>query len=121
VPHVPLWQASASLAFVYRSLLRVQWSFVGVGGTFDSPSNFFEQSTRPLHDLHVRVQPHRLGPWVALDLRNLFNTFVGLSFRNPLRPSADDVAPVALQDFRGQPLPGRSLMVTLGWTPGARP
>ncbi len=120
VPHVPLWQVSASLAAVLGSFVRLQWSFVGLGGTFDSPSNFFEQSTRPLHDLHLRVQPHRVSPWVALDVRNLFNTFVGTSYRNPLRPSVDDVAPVALQDFRGQPLPGRSLMVTLGWTPGAR-
>jgi len=57
---------------------------------------------------------------VALDLRNVFDTFIGTAQRNPLRPAPGDVAPVPLQDFRGQPLPGRSFMLTLGWSPRPR-
>jgi vitamin B12 transporter len=119
VPHVPLWQAVANVALVVRELVRVQWSFVGLGGTYDSPSNFFEQAPRALHDLHLRVQPHPRSPWVAVDVRNLLDVHTGLAYRNPLAPDPDDVAPVPLQDFRGQPLPGRSFMLTIGWSPGA--
>lgn len=120
VPHVPLWQVHASIA-LDLPFVRVGWRFTGLGGTFDSPSNFFENPARPLHDLHVRVQPAPRGPWVAVDLRNLLNTHVGTSPRNPLDPNPDDVVRVNLQDFRGQPLPGRSVMVTVGWSPGALP
>ena len=120
VPNVPLWQVDASLAFVWREHLRLQWSFLGMGGTYDSPSNLVRQADRPIHDLHLRVRPVLAGPWVALDVRNLFDTHVANLPRNPLRPSPDDVAPANLQDVRGQPLPGRSVMVTLGWSPAPR-
>ncbi len=118
-PHVPLWQAHGSLAFALDPWLRVEWRFTGTGGTFDSPSNFFGQAARPLHDVFLRLQPFRKGPWLAVDVRNLFDTFIGTAYRNPLRPEPDDVVRVNLQDFRGQPLPGRSVMLTLGWSPGA--
>ncbi|MCO4771277.1 MAG: TonB-dependent receptor [Deltaproteobacteria bacterium] len=118
-PHVPLWQAHASLAFVLDPWVRVQWRFSGQGGTYDSPSNFFGQAARPLHDLFIRLQPHRKAPWIGFDLRNVFNTHIGDAYRNPLRPDPADTVRVNLQDFRGQPLPGRSFMLTVGWTPGA--
>lgn len=116
VPNVPLWQLDVDVAGYHGTYVRVGWHFSYTAGTFDSPSNFFEQAPRPIHGLTVRAQPGPLWPWIALELNNLADTRVALQYRNPHQPREDDRTLVALQDFRGQPLPGRSVMVTLGWT-----
>jgi len=116
VPFVPTAQIDTTLGFGWGDRVRVSWSFHYTSKTWDSPSNLFAQAARPLHDLSLRVQPNPLFPWLAVDLRNLANTTTAADFRNPAVPRDDDRTVVALQDFRGQPLPGRSVMITLGWT-----
>ena len=116
-PNVPEWQLDLNLAAYHGDYVRIGWHFTYTSGTFDSPSNFFEQAPRPLHGLSVRAQPGPLWPWIALELRNVADTIVAAQFRNPHDPQDDDRTAVALQDFRGHPLPGRSVMVTLGWSP----
>ena len=117
VPNIPAWQLDLNVAAYHGEYVRIGWQFTYTSGTFDSPSNFFEQAPRPLHGLTVRAQPGPLWPWIALELTNVANTIVATQYRNPHDPQDDDRTAVALQDFRGHPLPGRGVMVTLGWSP----
>ncbi len=117
VPNVPTWQIDAGLSLHCREWLRLGWRFSYTSGTFDSPSNFFEQAPRPMHDLSLRAPPGPLWPWIAVEVTNVADTTTAAQFRNPHQPRGDDRAVVPLQDFRGHPLPGRGLMVTVGWSP----
>ena len=117
VPNVPEWQIHAGLDAFWDPWFRVGWRFDYTAGSFDSPSNFFEQADRPLHSLHLRVQPgHRL-PWIGVEVHNLLDTITAEQLRDPLHPDPGDTATVALEDFRGNPLPGRAVYVTMGWSP----
>jgi hypothetical protein len=101
------------------SLLRMTWHFAYTAGSYDSASNLFLQAPRPIHSLHVRIQPRPHLPWLAVDLRNLLDARSHRQYRNPLEPDDDDQMRVAIEDFRGNPLPGRSVTLTMGWSPVA--
>ena len=116
VPSVPTWQLDATAAVYHQDVVRVGWRFTYTSGTFDSPSNFFEQAPRPMHDLFVRAQPGPLWPWISLEVTNVADTTVAAQYRNPHVPREDDRTVVPLQDFRGHPLPGRGFMATVGWS-----
>ncbi len=117
VPFVPEWQVDSSLAFFWEPWVRVGWSFSYTSGTFDSPSNRYEQLPRPMHSLFARAQLGAHLPWIAVEVTNVADLTLGTRFRDPLHPSEDDRAVVSLEDFRGNPLPGRAVYVTVGWTP----
>ncbi len=117
VPSVPVWQANVEVEAFWDPWVRIGWRFDYTAGTFDSPSNFFMQADRPLHSAHLRVQPGHKLPWVSVEVRNLANRLSALQYRDPLHPAEDDRSPVAIEDYRGNPLPGRSVHVAIGWTP----
>jgi outer membrane receptor protein involved in Fe transport len=116
LPNVPRWQAHATVAAFWDPWIRVAWRFDYSSGSFDSVSNFFEQAPRPLHSISARVQPGRPWPWVAVEVTNVADHIVAVQFRDPLHPKEDDRTVVAVQDFRGNPLPGRAVFVSVGWT-----
>lgn len=116
VPYVPEWQVDSSLAFFWDPWVRVGWTFSYTSGTFDSPSNRYEQLPRPIHSLFARAQLAAHLPWVAVEVTNVADLTLGTRFRDPLHPSQDDRAVVSLEDFRGNPLPGRAVHLTVGWT-----
>ncbi len=117
VPATPRWQLDASVAIELDHHLKLRWQFAYTDGTFDSPTNLFRAAPRPIHSLHLRVQPDIRFPWVALDLRNLLDTTMAPQYRNPTNPDPQDRHIVSLEDFRGNPLPGRSVLITVGWSP----
>ena len=117
VPGVPPVQVDVGVQIFWDPWVRLGWRFDYTAGTFDSPSNFFLQAARPLHSAHLRLQPGPRLPWVALEVLNLTNTLSALQVRDPLHPSPDDRSPVSIEDYRGNPLPGRSVHLTIGWSP----
>lgn len=116
LPNVPLWQVHVGVEAFWDPYVRVGWRFDFTDGSFDSTSNFFPQAPRPLHSLHARVQPHPRSPWISVEVSNLTDHIVADQFRDPLHPDEDDRTVVAVQDFRGNPLPGRAIFVSVGWT-----
>jgi outer membrane receptor protein involved in Fe transport len=116
LPNVPLWQVHAGIAAFWDPWVRFSWRFDFTAGSYDSVSNFFEQAPRPLHSLSLRVQPGRRLPWFAVEVTNVADRIVATQFRNPLHPEEDDRTVVSIQDFRGNPLPGRALLASVGWT-----
>jgi len=120
LPHVPLWEVDVAAGVVVREWLRAEWRFRYTAGTFDSRTNLFEQAPRPLHSLYVRLSPGRGWPWASLEIQNLGDVTTFARFRDPLHPADDDRVVVVMEDFRGNPLPGRSFMVSVGWTADLR-
>jgi len=117
VPSTPRWELDASVAVELEHHLKLQWQFAYTEGTYDSATNLFLAASRPLHSVQLRVQPDIRFPWIALDLRNLLDTTIAPQYRNPAAPDPTDRHVVALEDFRGNPLPGRSILLTVGWSP----
>jgi len=114
LPYVPAWSIDASLGIAVRSWVRVQWRMNHTSATFDSRLNLFEQAPRTLHSLYARAQPKPGWPWVAVEVSNLADAISFERPRDPLHP--DDLVEIPVEDFRGNPVAGRSVMVTLGWS-----
>ena len=123
VPNVPALALDLGVALVFPPQLRAGWRLRHLSGTFDSPSNAFLQPDRTTHELFLRVAPHPRAPWFAVSVDNLFDRRLAPRYRNADAPREADREVVPIADFRGQPLPGRSLMITLGGTldPKERP
>jgi iron complex outermembrane receptor protein len=120
VPFVPEWQLHGGLDFHWGHWVRLGYRFDFVAGTFDSASNFFEQAPRANHSLHVRLQPGPKMPWLSVEVNNIADRITAVAYRDPLHPAEDDRAVVAVEDFRGNPLSGRAIFATIGWTyPGS--
>jgi iron complex outermembrane receptor protein len=120
VPFIPEWQVHAGLGFHWAPWFRVGYRFDFVAGTFDSVSNFFEQAPRANHSLNVRLQASPRMPWLAVEVTNITDRITAVAYRDPLHPAEDDRAVVAVEDFRGNPLSGRAVFATIGWTyPGS--
>ena len=115
-PGLPEWELDVAGAVVFAPWVRVGVAWRFTAGTFDSPSNLFEQAPRSILDAHVRIQPGARAPWFAFELRNLTDTILAPRQRDPNQSTADDdriVVPVT--DYRGHPMPGRSFFLTVGW------
>ena len=117
VPGVPELQVHATVEGFWDPWIRVGYRVDFTAGTYDSASNFYLQAPRPLHSAHLRVQLGSRLPWLSLEVRNLGDQIAALQARDPLHPDPDDRTLQPIEDFRGNPLPGRSLHVAIGWTP----
>ncbi len=114
LPYTPTWEIDASLGVAIRSWVRVQWRLNYTDATYDSRLNLFEQAPRAIHSLYARGQPEPGWPWLAVELNNLGDSISFERPRDPLHP--DDLVVIPVEDFRGNPVAGRSVMVTLGWS-----
>jgi vitamin B12 transporter len=116
LPYVPTWELDATAGVEFAPWVRATWAFRFTAGTYDSRTNLFLQPPRPLHSVIVRLQPGPRWPWIAVEGHNLGDVTTFVRPRDPLQPSDDDLVEVPVEDFRGNPLAGRSFMVSLGWT-----
>jgi hypothetical protein len=64
----------------------------------------------------VRLQPGPKWPWIAFEAHNLGDVTTYDIRRDPIRSDTGDLVTVPVEDFRGNPLPGRSFLVSIGWT-----
>lgn len=114
LPYVPTWEIDASLGIALQQWVRVSWRMNHTSATFESRLNVFEQAPRTTHSLYARGQPKPGWPWLAVEVNNLTDAISFERPRDPLHP--DDLVVIPVEDFRGNPVAGRSVMVTLGWS-----
>jgi len=114
VPFVPEWDLELGVRLRPLPWLSVRWSFSYLAGSYDSRSNLFAQAPRPIHNLELRIDPNDSLPWLSLEARNLGDATTWTGPRDPLHPESGDVVR-RIEDFRGNPLPGRSILVSIGW------
>ena len=115
LPRLPRWEVWAEAAVRWRSLVRVGYDLSHTAGNYWDATNWYLAAPRTLHGLTLRLQPGEGWPFVELDIRNLANTTVEAVPRDPLNPDDGALAVQPLTDFAGYPLPGRTVMVTVGW------
>ena len=122
LPHVPVWEVDATVGVEVAPWVRAGWAFRYTAGTYESRTNLFLQPPRSLHSAWLRLQPGPKWPWIAVQVHNLGDVTTYDIPRDPIRPDPDDLVTVPVEDFRGNPLPGRSFLVSIGWTaPGETP
>jgi len=114
VPFVPEWDLELGVSLRPLSWLTLRWGFSYLAGSYDSRSNLFAQAPRPIHNLELRVDPGSNLPWLSLEARNLADSTTWRGPADPLNPESSHVVH-RIEDFRGNPLPGRSILVSLGW------
>ncbi len=119
LPFVPPVGLDHALTGTWPDHLAITWDLHVTGSTFTDADNVREQPVRVLHGLAARVELAPGAPWVELAVRNLGDQRTSPVDRDPIGADNTPVnAPVV--DFFGYPLPGRTLWVTLGWTPGRK-
>jgi outer membrane receptor protein involved in Fe transport len=121
LPQVPAIEVDAAVAWERAPFVRVEYGIHAAAGAYESRSNLFPQAPLAVHSLLLRVQPHRRAPSISCEINNFLDARTAVRFRNPLSPDEDDRVVVPLEDFRGNPLPGRSFLLGLAWTPHGGP
>jgi outer membrane receptor protein involved in Fe transport len=112
IPRVPRWDLDQTTRLHLGDVVTLghTWSFVD-GNTWDA-TNFYWAPPRSIHDVFVRVQPRGGWPEIELDVMNVFDNVRETIDPNPLDDVPDE-ATVALTDFQGYPLAGRTFLLHL--------
>jgi len=117
IPHVPVIELDARVAFRWDPWIQLSYQLRHSGETYESASNLFELPPRNNHSLSLRLMPKTGLPWLQIDLHNLTDERLFVRARDPSNPQPDDRVVVSAEDFRGNPLAGRSFFLTVGWSP----
>ena len=123
LPRLPRWEVWFEAAVHWRGRVRLSYDLSHTAGNYWDATNWYLAAPRTLHGLALRVQPGPGWPYLEVDLRNLLDTTVEAVPRDPLNPDDGALVVQALTDFSGYPLPGRTLLITVGWRgekPGGR-
>lgn len=119
IPRVPAWNASQSTALVWEGRLagRLGHTWTFVDGNYWDATNVHRAAPRALHGAFLRLAPGDGALALELDAMNLLDRMVEVVPRNPLDPADPSRVVQALTDMDGYPLPGRSLLFSLRWSP----
>lgn len=116
LPFVPRVQVDHALGAHWDERIAVGWTLHAMMDVYTDAANVHRQADRVLHGLYVRSRPGPRWPTLELAVHNVGDLRVQDVPRDPL--GADDgTVPTALTDFVGYPLPGRTFVVGLTWTP----
>jgi outer membrane cobalamin receptor len=121
VPFVPEWDLELGLKLRPLPWLSVHWAFSYLAGSYDSRSNLFAQAPRAIHNLELRIDPGPNLPWISVEAHNLADSTTWTGPLDPLHPESSENVIRRIEDFRGNPLPGRSILFSLGWKMSPRP
>jgi hypothetical protein len=116
LPRVPVASAIADLGLRWNERGRLAWQVDAVAGNAWDEANRTVAAPRILHGVALRLQRGPGWPAVTFEVRNLLDTRAQAM---PLEPARPDGARVLrpITDFAGYPLPGRTALVTVRWTP----
>lgn len=119
LPRVPTWDLSetAALSWEGRAQGRVAYTLNFTDGNYWDATNWYRAAPRLTHGLMARMQPGLPGLSVEVEALNLANRVAEVVPRDPLDPTDPDLMVQATTDMSGYPLPGRSLFVTVRWSP----
>lgn len=113
LPRLPAWSVAQRTAFVGEGW-RVGHTLTHASSTWYDAVNWYRAAPRTLHGIFVRLGSDGLE--LEAEVSNLTDRIAERVPANPLDPEgASTVQPVT--DFAGMPLPGRTLYLTLRWTP----
>jgi len=115
LPRLPRWEVWVEAAVAWQSFVRLGYDLSHTAGNYWDATNWYLAAPRTLHGISLRVQPGEGWPFVEIDLRNLLDSTVESVPRDPLNPGDGVLVVQPLTDFSGYPLPGRTVMVTVGW------
>jgi len=115
LPGIP-WVEWFHRTGVDQGWVQVSHDLSFTAGTFTDPANWDLQAPRLLQGITVQVHDRVRAFTVSVDVRNLADRRVQQVPRDPLVDDGQRV-PEPLVDFTGYPLPGRTWMVQLAWTP----
>ncbi|MED5371296.1 MAG: TonB-dependent receptor [Myxococcota bacterium] len=117
LPRIPLWELSqvSSVHWGERVRLGHTWSYSAQ--SYWDRTNWYLVPPRSLHGVFLRVQPKPALPSLELSVLNLRDQRVEAVARNVLDPQDDNLILQPLTDFVGYPLPGRTVLLTLRWSP----
>lgn len=113
LPHQPAWDVHTRAALVAGDL-RVGHTLSHVGATWNDAVNWYRAAPRTLHGVFARFTEGPLS--VEAEVLNLTDRITEEVPVNPLDPGGPR-AVQAVTDFVGQPLPGRTWLLTLRWSP----
>ncbi len=117
LPRIPLWEVSQATSVSLEDRVRVGHTVSYTASNYWDRTNFYLAAPRTLHGLFARVRPLDAGPHIEVGVRNLLDRTVEVVPRNPLDPGDDARIVQPITDFTGYPLPGRTWMATLRWSP----
>lgn len=113
LPRLPDWEIHQRTTFGGERW-RVGHTLTHASPTWHDAVNWYRTAPRTLHGVFARVGTERLQ--VEAEVANVADRIAERVPANPLDPDgATTLQPVT--DFAGMPLPGRTLYLTLRWTP----
>lgn len=119
LPRVPAWELYQGSSVHWEDRVRLGHTFSFTAGNYWDATNWYRSAPRAIHGLFLRA---RLGrtPWSAeLDVLNVGDRFVEVVPRDPALEGDENRVVQAITDFVGYPLPGRTWLLTLSWSPRA--
>jgi len=117
LPRIPLWEVSQATSLSWRDRARMGHTLSHTASNYWDRTNFYLAAPRTLHGLFARIRPLDAGPHIEVGVRNLLDRTVEVVPRNPLDPGDDARVVQPITDFTGYPLPGRTWMASLRWSP----
>ncbi|TVQ90268.1 MAG: TonB-dependent receptor [Deltaproteobacteria bacterium] len=118
LPRIPPVGGFVEVALRHKRIARVSYDLAYDGGNAWDEAGLFVAPPRALHGASVRLQPRSGLPAIGITVRNLTDTLVAPMSRDPRNPASGDVLR-PLTDFAGYPLPGRTALITLTWSPSS--
>jgi vitamin B12 transporter len=112
LPGVPEWEGSHTTS-VGAGRVVVGHTLAATSGSWYDAANWLRAAPRWNQGARVRLVPGR-GYWFELEVRNLTDPIAQQVPRNPLDDDGTR-APLAVTDFLGYPLPGRTVWASMGW------
>ncbi len=116
LPRIPRWAGTADVGVSWRDRARLGLSLDAAAGNPWDEANLTRAAPRLLAGLLLRVHPAPGWPALIVEVRNLADTLALPMPRDPRYPEGPRVLR-ALTDFAAYPLPGRTALLTLRWTP----
>ena len=114
LPRVPEWEVWGELAGRWGDRVRGGLTVSHTAGNYWDATNWYLAAPRTLVGLFARVQPGPRWPYLELEVRNLTDRRLQTVPRDPLNPDDGYLVVQPITDFTGYPLPGRTLLVTIG-------
>lgn len=117
LPRVPARQLNVAASVHWEERARLGWTWSHSDQTTFDRTAFYWSAPRSLHTVFLRVQPQPHWPSFEVGVLNAADTLVEVVDRNPLDPEGGGRAVVSVTDFNGYPLPGRTVLFTITWSP----
>ncbi|NOY28433.1 MAG: TonB-dependent receptor, partial [Oligoflexia bacterium] len=117
LPRIPALEASQSTSLHWKERLRLGHTWTYTDGSYWDATNFYRAAPRPIQGVFLRVQPDPRWPSLEASVLNLGDRIVQVVPRNPLDITDDSRVVDPITDYAGYPLPGRTFLLTLRWSP----